>query len=232
MRQFARWAAAFALLAALGLTPSANAASPAITTIGGENMHASATFTAPRSDYAAFYFATLPDRTADGAFPEENVAQVEAATRDEILSGNWSGERRIDPGVYYVLLRATRDFAGCYLESGGYDDACAHGWSNMTTLTVPEPSISFSWSVTTIPRIQRMYLRLRATPLGEERPYRVCYRTQPGRERCAGGMLHGFDWSLPGGDSLTISTRGLPTYTIFTWHVGSLKIASKRIKIR
>jgi hypothetical protein len=232
MGQIPRWTLAAALLAALCLAPSASAASPSISSIDVDDMHASAAFTAPRSDYATFYFATQPDRGANGEFLEENIAHTERLTDSEILSGTWFSERRIHPGFYYVLLKATRDFDGCYLEGGGYDDACAHGWSNMATLTVPEPVLSFRWSVSTLRRAQIALLRLSATPLGERRPYRVCYRTLSGRERCASGVLNGFDWTAAARDSLSISTRGLPAYSVFTWHVGSAKIVSKRIKIR
>src|SRR6266545_7971586 len=110
-------------------------------------------------------------------------------TDSEIQSGRWSDESQIDPGTYWVMLRASPDFDACYISgSGTFDPACADGFSNVLTLSVPKPAIRYVARVTAYRYIGQASLRLTATPLGERLPYRVCYRLKRGGGRCLNGV--------------------------------------------
>jgi hypothetical protein len=73
-------------------------------------------------------------------------------------------------------------------------------------------------------------LSLRARPLGENRPYRLCYRLKTKRRVCLRGTLNGFDWNSSAEDNLDVSTRNLAKLTTFTWYVGSRKVASRTVR--
>jgi hypothetical protein len=121
---------------ALVFVPSAAAVPPVLLTVGSQNLHPSATFSAPRSDQVVIQIATRPDRASSGEFLTENVEVFDVLTDSEIQTGNWLYESQQDPGTYYVLLRASPDFDLCYLiDSGTFDPSCANGYSEMKTLT-------------------------------------------------------------------------------------------------
>jgi len=227
----------FAVLASLVLmllAPArASAAPPVLNSVQVKDRHPSATFAAPRADDATIYFSTKPDRASDGSFLSENVKYLDLLTDSEIQSGQWLGEDQLDPGTYYVLLRASADFTACYsLDLGALDPTCADGYSNMLTLTVPKPATRYVGTVTPSISIGVASLRLTATPLGEKVPYRVCYRLRAGAKRCLSGTLDGYDWDSSCSDTLTVSTRGLPALASFTWYVNGKVVASRRIRVR
>jgi hypothetical protein len=218
-------------LAAFAVVATAGAVPPAITALGQQDRHPSATFALPKAESGIIYFATKPDRATDGEFLTENVAYVDELTDAEIQLGRWLSEDRVEPGTYYVMIEATPDFDACYiLGTGGYDPACADGFSDVLTLTVPKPQTRYAAAVTVSRPVRRATLRLTAKPLGEQQAYRVCYATAVKKTRCLRGRLDGFDWSAGVTHSFTVSTRGLAAYTTFRWYVGSRIVASKRVR--
>jgi hypothetical protein len=164
---------------------------------------------------------------------QENIKELDLLTDSEIQSGRWLDESQIDPGTYWVMLRALPDFDSCYLvDSGTFDPACADGFSNVLTLVIPKPAVRYSARVTAYRYLGQASLRLVATPLGERVPYRVCYRIKSGSRRCLSGALDGYSWSSSAEDTLTVTTRPLRAITTFTWYVGGKKILSKRVRVR
>jgi hypothetical protein len=70
----------FALaIAVLVLPAGALAVPPTLSSVGQENRHPTASFSAPRADSATIYFATKPkpDRATDGRFLDENVKTLD-----------------------------------------------------------------------------------------------------------------------------------------------------------
>lgn len=221
---------AFAVLA---IPADAVAVPPTLSAVGQENRHPTASFSAPRAGTATISISTKPDRATDGNFLTENVETVDLLTDSELQSGRWLSENQIDPGTYWVMLQASPDFDACYI--GGpelFDPACANGFSNVQQLSNPEPTTRYAAGVTVYRFIRQASLRLIAKPLGERRPYRVCYRLVTGRTRCLNGTLKGFDWNGAATDTLTVTTRGLPRLTTFSWFVGAKRVAVRRVVVR
>jgi hypothetical protein len=218
----------------LGLPAAATAAPPALLTVGHQDRHPIATFSAPRAGSVTVYVASKPDRATDGQFLQENVKDIDFLADSEIQSGRWLAESKIDPGRYWLMLRATPDFDTCwdYDRFRGYDPACADGFSNVVTLDVPKPTSRYTTRVTAYRYVQEVTLTLTATPLGEDRAYRVCYRTLAGRMRCVRGTLDGYSWDAEATDSVTAPTRGLALFTTFRWYVDGRLVASKRARVR
>jgi hypothetical protein len=225
---------AAAVFAALAVAPSASAVAPTLSSVTVQTRHPAATFSTPRADSASIYFSTKPDRATDGSFLTENIKSLDILTDSEIQSGQWLSETQLDPGSYWVMMRASPDFSSCWnFEAfGGYDPACANGYSNVLTLDVPKPASRYRARVTAYRNIRRALLELTATPLGESRPYRVCYRTLAKRTACVRGTLDGFSWNSAATDLLAINTRPLPTLTMFNWFVDNTRVATRRARVR
>jgi hypothetical protein len=218
---------------ALALASPAKAMPPSLLAVSHQDRHPAATFSAPRADFATIYLASKPDRATDGSFLQENVKELDVLTDSEIQSGRWSDENQIDPGTYWVMLRASPDFDACYISgTGTFDPACADGFSNVMTLVVPKPVTRYAARVTTYRFLAQASLRLTATPLGERLPYRVCYRLKSRATRCLVGVLDGYSWNASANDTLTVTTRNLASITTFTWYVRAQKVSSKRVRIR
>ena len=131
------------------------------------------------------------------------------------------------------MLQAFPDFAACSIvDQGGYDPACANGFSDVSTLTVPKPTARYTVAGSAFKFLKQANLMLTATPLGEKQPYRVCTTTTARRRLCVPGVLDGSSWSSPASDSLTVRTRNLPTLATFTWYVGATKVGTKRLRVR
>lgn len=177
------------------------------------------------------YIAKRPDRASDGSFLSENVVTLDLLTDSEIQSGKWESEDQLDPGTYYLILRASPDFAACYItDTGQFDPSCADGYSNVAMLTVPVPPIKYSASATAYKFIHQVTLRLVAAPLGVRLPYKVCYPTKLHTRKCLVGTVVGYDWNSPANDSLTASTRGLARLTTYTWFVNGRKVATRVVR--
>jgi hypothetical protein len=131
-----------------------------------------------------------------------------------------------------VMLNADPDFDICYDYNTGTDDpSCADAYSNIVTLTVPTPQIRYTAGVTVYRYSKEADLRLKATPLGVNQHYHVCYLTRAKKRRCVSGTLDGYSWDSPGSDQMLVSTRKLATRTTFTWYVDSRAVAKKRVKV-
>ena len=220
---------------ALALPSAALAMPPTLGAVTQQDRHPSASFSAPRADFATVYLATKPDRATDGSFLQENIKEADLLTDSELQSGRWSDENQIDPGTYSVMLWAAPEFNACYLPAPGpatFDPACADGFSNVLTLIVPKPAIRYTARVTAYRYLRQASLQFTATPLGERLAYRVCYRLKNGSKRCLNGGLEGYSWSSAANDDLTVNTRSLAAITTFTWYVTGKKVASRRVRVR
>jgi hypothetical protein len=217
----------------LAFVPSAGAAPPVLLTVGSESLHPTATFSAPKSDLAVMQIATRPDRASNGEFLTENIKVFDVLTDSEIQTGRWLHDNQIDPGTYYVLLKASPDFDLCYqIDSGTYDPSCADGYSEMKTLTVPRPAIRYAASVRRYAFLSSVDLTIAAKPLGQKLPYRVCYRTAAGRRVCLAGVISGYSWNSAASDTRSVNRRNLRTVTTFTWYVEGRPVATKRARVR
>jgi hypothetical protein len=221
------------VLAGLVFARTAAAMPPTLASVNQQDRHPSASFSAPRASDATIYLATKPDRATDGSFLQENIKELDILTDSEIQSGQWLDENQVDPGTYWVMLKAYPDFDSCYVfDTGGFDPSCADGFSNVLTLVVPKPAIRYGARVRVYRYLGEASLELTASPLGERLAYRVCYRLKSGRSRCLNGGLDGYSWNASADDSLTVSTRKLATVTTFNWYVAGTKVASRRVRVR
>jgi hypothetical protein len=212
-------------LIVLGFAADAVASTtPTLARVGQQNRHATADFAAPGADDATIYFATKPDRASDGRFLDENVKDLDILTSDEIQAGHWTNSSQLDPGTYFVMLRASDiDCLG--------DPNCLDGFSQVLTLTVPVPAQRFRAKVEKLAFTSTVSLGLTVTPLGERLPYRVCWSRIRGPRKCVSGTVDGFSWDASASDSLTVRTRGMRRRTTFTWFVRGRKVASKSVRI-
>ncbi len=150
------------VIAALALCAGPHLVSPDAFSSVGCNRHPTATFSAPRSDFALIYLATRPDRATDGSFLSENVEVSDILTDAEIQTGRWAYESQVDPGTYYVMMQASPDFDACWRsDTGDYDPSCADGYSSVVPLTVPRPAPRYTASVTVLRFIKLVPASLR-----------------------------------------------------------------------
>jgi hypothetical protein len=221
---------------ALVTAPSAWAVPPTLTNLAHAKRHPTAGIVAPRADSVSIYIATRPDRASDGSFLSEYVKEFELLTDQEIQSGAWLYERALDPGTWYVLAQASANTSCWSFPPPEYklvvDPACANGYSDVVTLVIPKPVSRYSARVETLRSIGIVYLTLRATTLGEDRAYRVCWRLRSKRRVCVRGTVNGFDWNSSASDLVRVNTRGMSRLTTFTWFVGSKRVASRRARVR
>lgn len=155
-----------AVVASAVFSSTAYATSPSLLTVGAQDRHPEATFSAPGAEDATIYFATRPDRATDGRFLEENVVHLDIMTADEIQTGRWLDSAQLDPGTYYVLLRATDD------DCVG-DPNCLNGFSAMLTLSVSKFEQTFTGRAKAYRYLSIVDLTLRVNPLGETLRYRA-----------------------------------------------------------
>jgi hypothetical protein len=218
-----RVAVAAAALAVVGTAAASQP--PTLLSVAQTNRHPSATFSIPGADDATIYLADKPDRATDGSFLQENVKEVGLLTTDEIQRGSWLDSSQIDPGLYYVLLRATDyDCIG--------QPTCLDGYSNMLTLTVPKPRLSYRASVRAYHYLHEAALTLRVSPLGERLPYKVCWRLRNNRRRCLASAVAGYSWNSSAEDQVSVRLRGLARRTTFRWYVHGSLIATKTADTR
>lgn len=217
----------------LVLADGALASAPVLSSVTvSADRHPSADFSAPKADDVTIYFASKSDRASDGSFFQENIVDLDFMTSDEIQAGSWTYSDQLAPGTYYVMLHASPNFDLCYVPStGGYDPTCADGYSNVVKLEVPVPPIRFRARVSILRYARVADLSLKATPLGVRKAYRVCYRDRAKKKRCVRGNLDGYSWNASASDEVSIRTTRLPTWTMFTWYVGSRAVAKKRVRV-
>ncbi len=217
------------LLGVLVLATGAEAVPPALTSVGQENRHPTAVFSAPRASDAAIFVASKPDQSTDGRFLTENVRGIDLLTDTEIQNGRWLGETQLAPGTYYVMLESLADFNACYIfETGTLDPACASGLSSPVPLVIPKPVSRYSVAVERYRN--ELSFTLTAKPLGERRAYRLCYRLKSRRAACQRGVLNGYDWNSRTTDTIDVSTRNLANLTTFTWQVAGRVVVKKTLR--
>jgi hypothetical protein len=186
------------------------------------------TLAAPRADSVTVYIASKPDRATDGSFLQENVVESGFLTDSEVQSGRWLDSSQIDPGSYFVMLRASLDFASCVSvdpNTGALvdDPSCADGFSAVVPLTVPRPKTKYAVKTLLFKKIRIVDLTLTAKPLGVKVPYQVCWKERTGkkktlRKKCVKATLNGYSWSADASDVLSINTKGMARRTKFTWY--------------
>jgi hypothetical protein len=220
-----------ATTAALVFAGPSLAVPPSLTSVGQLNRHPTATFSAPRAEYVSVYVASRPDRASDGRFLTENVVATDWMTDSEIQAGEWEYANQLDPGTYFVMLSADPDFDACYVEgTGAYDPSCADGFSSVATLAIPTPTSRYAATVKVYRWLGEVDLRLTATPLGVDVPYKVCYALKTKKRRCLSGTLSGYDWNASATGELTVTKRGLGKHTTFTWYIRGRKVATRTVR--
>jgi len=193
---------------------------PTLVSASQQNRHPSATFSMPGADSATIYFASKPDLASDGGFLQENIKDTDFLTTDEIQRGSWLYESQLDPGSYYVMMRATDyDCIG--------EPSCIDGYSNMLTLKIPKPPSAYRGSVQVFHDSHIVSLTLRVSPLGEKLPYKVCWRLKTKRLRCVSGSVDGYSWNSSAEDELSVRLRGMAARTTFVWYMRGRKVAAK-----
>lgn len=166
------------------------------------------------------YVARKPDLATGGGFLEENIERIDFLTADEIQRGAWLDGAQLDPGLYYVMLRAS-DFE-C-----SKNPNCTQGFSNMVPLQVPKPRSRYRGKVVALFRYTGVvYLKFTVAPLGERLPYRVCWRVRSGRRTCISRTLDGYSWNSSATDTPRIRIRGMGRRTTFTWYVRGRRVAA------
>ncbi len=183
---------------------------------------------APRADSVIVYIASKPDRATDGSFLRENVVDIDFLTDSEIQSGLWLDSSQIDPGSYFVMLKATRDSTSCESYDVNFnqviDPSCADGFSTVVPLTVPTPKTKYTVKTDVLKNIRIVYVTLTAKPLGVKVPYQVCWKQPKGQrklrtKRCVKATLSGYSWNADASDLLRINTEGMTRRTKFTWYI-------------
>jgi hypothetical protein len=213
-----------AVLGSLACAATAWGAGPTLLSVGQQNRHPTATFAAPGAEDATIYFATAPDRATDGRFLEENVGHLDLLTTDEIQAGHWLDSAQVDPGRYYVMLRAA-DY-DCFGEP-----MCVDGFSDMLTLAVPKPVQRYRGGVRVWQYLSTVSVRFRVAPLGERLRYRACWTLVGKRRKCVRRAVSGYSWNSPAEDQIKVRKRGMPRVTTFAWYVDGRRVASKRVRI-
>ena len=215
--------ATLVIVAGLAVVGAADAAPPALLTVAHQNRHATATFSAPGADLATIYVASKPDVASGGGFLQENIKRIEFLTADELQRGAWLDGEQLDPGLYYVMLRAS-DFE-CPRNPN-----CSQGFSNMLPLQVPKPRPTYRAGVLAVSRYSGViYLRLTVSPLGERLPYRVCWRLKNERRTCLSRTLVGYSWNRSVEDTPRIRMRGMGSRTRFVWYVRGRRVAARTV---
>jgi hypothetical protein len=216
-----------ALLSGVVTAKPALAVSPAIAAVGQQERHPTVTLAAPRAESVTVYIASKPDRASDGSFLQENVVELSFLTDSEIQSGLWLDSSQVDPGSYFVMLRATRDFTSCDSYDANVnlviDPSCADGFSGIVPLTVPTPKTKYTVKTRLFKNLGIVDLTLTAKPLGVKLPYQVCWKQPTGkkqtlRKRCLKATLNGYSWSADSSDQVSISTKRMARRTTFTWY--------------
>jgi hypothetical protein len=216
-----------ALLSSVVAATPALAVSPAIAAVGQQDRHPTVTLAAPRADSVIVYIASKPERATDGSFLQENVVDLDVLTDSEIQSGRWLDSSQIDPGSYFVMLQATRDFTSCDSYDANVnqviDPSCADGFSPVVPLTVPTPKTRYTVTTDLLKNIGIVYLTLTAKPLGVKVPYQVCWKQPTGKKqtltkRCVKATLSGYSWSADASGPVRINTEGMARRTKFTWY--------------
>lgn len=219
---------ALTTLVVLACAASAPAAvvAPVVLSTGSDNRHPVVTFSATKAAEVTLEVASAPGRATNGAFFAENYVTSEFFTPGEIVNGRWMSPTRYEPGVYWVMLRASSTSYDCEPTI----EVCGRGRSDVVSLVVPEPPIVFRPALTR--SAGTIIASLTATALGEPRSYRLCWRNRRGAERCRPGTLNGTSWDSPAAHEIAVSTRSLRRTTRFRWYVNGRLVAARTVRVR
>jgi hypothetical protein len=219
------WTLVLAMLAAVGMTGRAQAATPTLVSVGHERMHPTASLSAPGATDVTVYISSRPDRATDGHFLSENSADIDFLTADEVATGRWMDADQLKPGTYWVMLSAST-----FPCPEGTD--CVEGFSNVLELRIAKPKQRFK------ARIKRGYIgtfELKITPAGETVPYKLCWNAAKGR-KCKTGSVLGTDWNDSASDPIFLAVDDLKlghrTKVTFKWYVRGKRVAKKTVRIR
>lgn len=223
----ARLAKRTIVLTAIGvLLPAvASAAGPPVLVEAGQfRMHPQAAFQAAGADTVFVKIATSPAQATSGDFLDENTVATVDLTDDEIQAGRWLHTSILDPGNYWMMLRAF-DFA-CP------EEPCIDGRSAVLPFTVPTPAQRYRTSVQVLRNLRVVWLALNVRPLGERQTYEVCWRTRQRRERCVTSRVTGHSWTDRDGatDMVRIRLRNLARRTTFRWYVDGDRVATRTVR--
>lgn len=190
-------------------------------------------FTAPSASSVTVTIASKPYRATDGSFFTENIAMTHWMTEFEIATGTWTSNTRLDPGTYWAMVDASPSFDSCYMwDLGYYRYDCADGRSLPVMFTVPRPAVRWTTSSRRYAFFQEVNLTLRASRLGENVPYRVCWLNARKIRKCRVGVVDGYSWDSPASDTIELRTGGMSRWTRFTWTVRGRVVASKLVRTR
>jgi hypothetical protein len=218
-------------IGALMLAGPAAASPPSITAITIRGRAPTVTFDAPKASSVNLFIASSADRASDGSFIAEDVVVRAVLPRSALQSGTWTYSARLDPGDYFLLLKATADAAACApaTPGGDLDPSCADGFSPVASFTVPVPRIRYDVYAKPYHRGRIVRLGLLAEALGVPQTYRVCYRLRSKARRCVASRLDAYHWDESSSDVVAVDGRPLARSTTFTWFVAGKKIASRTI---
>lgn len=224
----------FAVAMLLALPGAVMAQIPTLTRAGQQDRHVSITFSAPSASDVFVTVASSPEQGSDGAFFSENVVDSADLTADEIASGSWLSDDQLSPGRYWVVINGDPDLT-CFLDDGTIDPACSDGYSNMLSVTIPQPSIRYRGAVSEmLADIGRLDLKLTVAPLGVKQAVRLCYsvtKHKHAAKRCVNQHLVGYDWNKPASAILALSTRGMSKRELFTWFVAGRTVARLTVRV-
>jgi hypothetical protein len=218
---------------ALMLAAPAGAVVPSVTAVVVRDRMPLVTFEAPKAGSATLFIASKGDRAADGSFIAKNVVVSARLPRSALQAGTWRYHARLDPGDYFLLLKASADATACApaAPDGALDPSCAEGFSPVVSFTVPVPRIRYEVYAKPYLHGRIVRLGLLAEALGEPQTYKVCYhRLGLKGLRCVAGRLDGYSWNESTSDVLSVDGRSLAHSTTFTWFVDGTKVASRTTK--
>lgn len=193
----------------------------------GADLHPAAAFNAAAASSAEIRFASSPDRASDGSFRSENIVDYDSFTDGELRGGSWSYEYILPPGHYWVMITAT-DYGDCARAPTGPE--CGEGASNVLELEVPRPDLGYATSSRLYYYLGEIDLKLTVDPLGEDLPYRLCWRRKSGARRCTRSTVEGRSWTSSASDTVEVSLRGLASRTTFVWYVDGEEVDRRRLR--
>jgi hypothetical protein len=208
------------LLATTVFTANATAAAPTLQSVGQQDRHPTATFSAPDATYATVQIATSPDRATDGRFLDENFEAIGILTDAEIASGVWKHHSQLDPGIYYMMMSAETT-----------EGLFQTFYSEVLTLTIPKPAQTYRGSSPLAFVGIAVYPKLTVSPSGKYLPYKVCWTRIKGR-KCLHPHISG-DWNSAASSEVRVGVDSrMKRRTTFVWYVKGKRVASKTIRVR
>jgi hypothetical protein len=220
-------------VATLAVSAPAAAVPPTLVTASHQDRRPTATFAAPSADAVYVDIAKSPDVATNGEFFTENSVRFVGMTATEIQSGYWLSATRLDPGDYWMMIKAFPSFSACWSDVlGDYRAECANGLSGIVSFRVPKPKVRYRTASKVFSGLGEVDLTLTAAPMGERRGYRVCWVNRFRVAKCRTGELPGFSWESPAQDTIEVPVANLRRVTQFTWRVAGRVVARRAVRVR